>query len=127
MAEDSIRDLADEVAEVMASRLGGAPRGAVVDLPRMMRRRGGALPRRLRRKGAWLAEASVLAGSPRIARQLDLREARAAHRALLRHLRPLGETARLTGGVLNIAASVMMGLLVLGGLTVWYLVHSGRL
>lgn len=125
MAQAHIRELADEVAALMAQRLGG--RGDGVDLPRMLRRKGAALPRRLRGKAAWLAEASVQAGSPRISRQLDLRQARKAHRALTRYLRPLGEGTRLAQGGLNMAARVMMALLVVGGLAVWYLVGSGRL
>lgn len=127
MTQTGIRELADEVAELMALRLGGAQRGEAVDLPRMMRRRGAALPRRLRGKGAWLAEASVQAGHPRIARQTDHRQARRAHRALMRHLRPLGEGTRLAHGTLNALARVMMALLVVGGLAVWYLLGSGRL
>ncbi len=127
MAQTGIRELADEVAELMALRLGGGQRGEGLDLPRMVRRKGAALPRRLRGKAAWLAEASVQAGNPRIARQLDLRQARKAHRALTRYLRPLGEGTRLAHGTLNALARVMMALLVVGGLAVWYLVGSGRL
>lgn len=127
MTQADIRDLADEVAALMASRLGGAGRGEVVDLPRMMRRRGRALPRRLRGPADWLAAASVQAGHPRIARQLDLARARRAHRALTRHLHRLGEGTRLMQGLAGMAASVMLALLIVGGLAVWYLVQSGRL
>ena len=125
MAQADIREMADEVAALMAQRLGG--RAEAVDLPRMVRRKGAALPRRLRGKAAWLADASVQAGHPRIARQLDQRQARKAHRALTRYLRPLGEGTRLAQGTLTVLARVMMALLVVGGLTVWYLVGSGRL
>lgn len=127
MAQDDIRVLADEVAGLMAVRLGGAQRGEAPDLPRMMRRRGRALPRRLRGHGEWLAEAATHAGHPRIARQLDHARARQAHRALTRHLRPLGGVGRFLRGLIGVAAKVMMALLILGGLVVWYLVQSGRL
>ena len=127
MAQAGIRELADEVADLMVRRLGGARAGEGVDLPRMMRRKGAVLPRRLRGQAEWLAEASVQAGHPRIARQLDLRRARSAHRALTRHLRRYGEGQRLMGGALALLARVMMALLVLGGLAVWYLVGSGRI
>lgn len=127
MAQGEIRAWADEVAVLMAQRLGGGQRGEAVDLPRMLRRRGRALPRRLRARAAWLAEAATLAGHPRIARQLDARRARAAHHALTRHLRPLGEASRLTGWLVRVAASVMAALLIIGGFTLWYLVQSGRL
>lgn len=125
MAQADIRELADEVAALMAQRLGG--RAEAVDLPRMVRRKGAALPRRLRGQAEWLAEAAVLAGHPRINRQLDHGRAQAAHRALTRYLRRFGEGQRLAHGALDIAARVMVALLVVGGLTVWYLVGSGRL
>ena len=125
MAQADIRELADQVAELMAQRLGG--RAEAVDLPRMVRRKGAALPRRLRGQAEWLAEASVLAGHPRINRQLDQSRALAAHRALTRYLRRLSQGRRLAHGALDIAARVMVALLVVGGLAVWYLVASGRL
>ena len=127
MAQADIRELADEVAALMAQRLGGARGAEAVDLPRMVRRKGAALPKRLRGRAEWLAEASVQAGHPRIARQLDQRQAVAAHRALTRHLRRFGEGRRLANGALDMAARVMMALLVVGGLVVWYLASSGRL
>ena len=41
----TVRSWAEEVAVLMATRLGGARRGEVVDLDRMIRRKGRALPR----------------------------------------------------------------------------------
>ena len=49
MGIDEIRPKADEVASLMAARFGGLKRGQQADLDSMMRKRGGALPRRLRR------------------------------------------------------------------------------
>ena len=46
---DDIRDMADEVARLIAARFGGARRGERPPLGVMLRRRGGALPRRLRK------------------------------------------------------------------------------
>lgn len=122
--QDRIREQADEVAALMAERFGGA-RAGLADLPRMMRIKGAALPRRLRREGAWLAEAATLSGSPRIARQLDTRRADKAYRALTRHLRPLGEFTRLGRRSANVAATVMAALLVVGGLALWYATRNG--
>lgn len=127
MARTDIQELADEVAELMAARFGGAQRGEGVDLPRMMRRRGRALPRRLRGQAEWLADVSVQAGHPRIARQLDQRRVRQSHRALTRYLRPLGKTGRVMRGAAGVAASVMMALLIFGALALWYLVQTGRI
>ena len=50
MGIDEIRPKADEVASLMAARFGGLKRGQQADLDSMMRKRGGALPRRLRRE-----------------------------------------------------------------------------
>ncbi|MFN7177924.1 MAG: hypothetical protein ACK4MX_13740, partial [Thermaurantiacus sp.] len=69
---EDIRQMADDVADLMASRLGGAGRAERPTLEQMLRRRGAALPGRLRKQAARLARADRLACQPRIARQLPL-------------------------------------------------------
>ena len=54
---DDIREMADEVSRLIAARFGGARRGERPPLHIMLRRRGGALPRRLRRQAHALAQA----------------------------------------------------------------------
>lgn len=119
--------MADEVARLMVSRLGGARRGEHPSLMAMLRRRGGALPRRLRRNAQLLAKADECAPQPRIARQQDMAALGRAHRALLAHLQPLGEISRWQGRAVSFAASVAFGLLVLGAVIVWLLVLRGHL
>ena len=52
MGIENIRPMADEVAGLMAARFGGLKRGHQADLDSMMRKRGSAFPRRLRRVGS---------------------------------------------------------------------------
>lgn len=116
---DSIRPMADEVAGLMAARFGGARRGHPVPLEMMIKRRGGALPRKLRREAMLLAQADRVSGQPKLSRQLDFDRLDHAYRALTAHLRPLGQGARLWSGMLSIAASVVFGLLMLGLIVIW--------
>lgn len=118
-----IRTMADEVAELMVSRFGGLRRGQRADLTTMMRRRGGALPRKLRREAYLLAEADQHLDAPKRARRVDVVRLERAHRALISHLRPLGAASRWTGSATNIAAAVCLGLLVIGGIAVWIMLR----
>lgn len=124
---DDIRDMAHEVSRLMASRFGGARRGEQPPLAVMLRRRGGALPRRLRRQAAALAKADQRSAQPKVARQLDLAGLSRAHAALIAHLQPLGELSRWQGRAAAFAASVVLGLLVLGAVALWILVRRGHL
>ena len=124
MAQDVLA-MADEVAVLMAQRLGGARRGSQPDLATMLRRRGAALPRRQRRAARVLLKAQAQAGSPRIARQMNSAAAARAHAELLRYLRPLGASARWQAAAVNVAAAVMMGLLLVGAVAVWVTVRRG--
>lgn len=124
---DDIREMADEVSRLLAARFGGARRGERPPLQVMLRRRGGALPRRLRRQAAALAQADQLSAQPKIARQLDLARLSRAHQALLAHLQPLGELSRWQGRAIGFAATVALGLLVLAAAVVWIMLRRGHL
>lgn len=125
MAGDDVRAMADEVAALMAQRLGGARRGTQPDLATMLRRRGRALPRRQRRAAQVLAHAQTQAATPKLARQMDSTAAARAHAELVRYLRPLGAAARWQERALNVAAAVMLGLLLVGAIAVWIMVRRG--
>ncbi|WP_272850266.1 hypothetical protein [Paracoccus seriniphilus] len=122
-----IQPMADEVSDLIKARFGGARRGEHPPLAVMLRRRGGALPRRLRNAAARLAEADRLSAQPKIARQLDLAGLARAHGDLIAYLRPLGEFSRWRGRAISFAASVCFGLLVLGAVIVWLLVQRGHI
>lgn len=124
MGIDEIRPSADEVASLMAARFGGIRRGQRADLEGILRKRGGALPRRLRQAARFLAEADRMAGQPKLARQVDLVRLERAHRALTAYLRPLGRSARWQGNATRIAARVVLGLLLVV-LVAWLVASRG--
>lgn len=123
---EEIRVMADDVAALMASRFGGAQRGERPTLEAMLRRRGGALPGRLRMTAQRLAGADRLACQPRIARQLPLERLARDHAALVAHLKPLGEISRWQGRAMGLAAKVVLALMLLGALAVWLTVLRAR-
>lgn len=125
MGIENIRTMADEVAGLMAARFGGIKRGQQADLESMLRKRGGALPRKLRREARVMLQADRMAGQPKLARQVDFDRFERAHKALVGYLRPLGQGMRLQGGAISVAASVLFGLLVLGAVAVWVMLKRG--
>lgn len=127
MAIETVRNMADEVAGLMASRLGGAKRGQAVDLTTMVRRRGGALPRRMRRKAAYLAQADRMVDMPKLGKQIDLERAGQAHRKLVSYLGPVGKGERWRNRAVNLGAALALALLAIGGITVWMWLRKGGL
>ena len=69
--------------------------------------------------------ADRMAGQPKLARQVNFDRFERAHKALTQYLRPLGQGARLQGGAVSIAASVLLGLMVLGAAVVWIMLQRG--
>lgn len=127
MGIQNIRPMADEVASLMASRFGGLKRGHQAELAAMLRKRGGALPRRLRREAMFLAQADRMAGQPKLARQVDPARLEQAHKALTGYLRPLGQGARWQGGMLSWASGLVLGLMVLAAVVIWVMTWRGLL
>ncbi|TWI36051.1 hypothetical protein [Paracoccus sulfuroxidans] len=125
MTIETIRIMADEVASLMAARFGGLRRGQTADLDTMVRRRGAALPRKLRREAMVLAKADRVAEVPKLAKQQDFDRLQRAHKALVNHLRPLGQGGRLQAGAVNIGATLVFALLILGAIALWLLVRRG--
>ena len=124
---DDINVMADEVSRLMISRLGGARRGEQPPLHVMVRRRGGALPRKLRKQAAILGEIDRISAQPKIARQQDMDAVTRSHAALMHYLQPLGEISRFQGRAISVAASLAFGLLLLGAIIVWIMVKRGTL
>ena len=125
MAVEHIRNMSSEVAELMSSRLGGPRRMAEVDLATMVRRRGAALPRRLRREARLLADAEQQVLQPRLARQLDAARLTRAHRALVGYLRPMGKGMRWQNRALHLGAALALAALLLGGLALFIFGRRG--
>ncbi|MDN3713386.1 hypothetical protein QWZ10_19605 [Paracoccus cavernae] len=127
MAIETIRSMADEVAGLMASRFGGAKRGQSTDLTTMLRRRGGALPRNIRRKAHYLAEADRMVDMPKLGKQIDLDRADRSYRKLVAYLKPVGKGARWQNRAINLGASLALALLVIGGIALWMHLRRGAL
>ena len=127
MAEPDVQALANEVAQLMVQRFGGARRGTQPDLATMLRRRGGALPRRQRKAAQRLAALQDKARVPRVARQIDTGPALRDHAELVRYLRPLGMRRRWTNSAANISAAILFGLMILAAVVLWVLVWRGYL
>jgi hypothetical protein len=130
MRIDDIRPMADEVATLMAARMGragwgGARRGTPPDLDLLLRRRAGALPRRLRREARIIADAARMAGQPRLACQVDLVRFQRAHGALIRQLGPALRNMDGPSWATTIAARVVLGLMVLAAVALWILLRRG--
>lgn len=125
MASEDIRKMADEVAGLMAARFGGQRRGQRRDLAEMIRKKGAAMPRRLRREARFLAWADAQVGQPKLARQVDFMQVLRAYDALVSHLEGLGQSRRLWCSVLNVAATVAFGLLLAGAAAIWILLRRG--
>lgn len=106
----ALQQMTDRVARLMEQRLGAKGHG----LQAKLRARSRALPRKVRRAVAVLAEAEALAAAPKIARQLDPARVQRAHDIAVHHLQPLGAADRLRATILGIAASVVLALLVTG-------------
>lgn len=111
MNPTTLHQMTDHVARLMEQRLGAKGHG----LQAKLRARSRALPPKVRRAVAVLAEAEALAASPKIARQLDPARVQKAHDIAVRHLQPLNAGARLRRLALTIAASIALALLVTGG------------
>lgn len=120
---DDVRDMADEVARLMAARFGGTKRGEYANLETMLRRRGAALPRKLRKSGQVLAQADRQTEMPRLARQVAYRPVNRAYAGLMKYLQPLGQVSRWKHRSVNFAASVLFGLLILAAVAIWLMVR----
>lgn len=124
---EDIRSKADEVAALMASRFGGLRRGQSADLAVMLRKRGGALPRKLRRQAQVLAQADQRINQPKLGKQQDFQKVEKAYLALVGYLKPIGKGARLQGRAISLGASLALALLLIGAITLWVMIRRGQI
>jgi hypothetical protein len=113
--------MVDEVREALRVQL--RVRGRT--LAAQLRKAGRRLPRGVRRDGAVLVEALALAASPKLARQVDMRRAQAAHRHILQYLDTVDIGAKRRDMALQIVASIALALLVTGCLVIAVLALRG--
>ena len=121
MGSVTIQQMADRIAGLMEERLRVRGRG----LSEKLRRGGRSLPRKVRDRATFLAEAAEAAGHPKLAMMIDEEEVARAYDLCLRHLRSVGGAERIWRAVLGVAGSVVFALLVVAGLFIAVLVWRG--
>ncbi|KFI27548.1 hypothetical protein [Paenirhodobacter enshiensis] len=109
------RQMIDRVSGLMGQRLGA--RGAT--LAERVESRARVLPARVREAAAVLVGIEGRLASPRLARQVDLAEARQAQDICLRYLRRAGRGVRWGDFARNLLARLVLAVLVLGGLALF--------
>ncbi|RWR28877.1 hypothetical protein D2T31_12255 [Sinirhodobacter populi] len=109
MQSTGIQQMTAQVFRLMGERLGA--HGAT--LADRLASRGGSLPAKVRRAVEALAQAEQMAASPKLARQLDPAEIARAHRTCVKYLKRLGAGERRRSLALNVAATLVLGLVIL--------------
>lgn len=121
MADVTVQQMADRVAQLMEDRL--RIRGS--GLPEKLRRGGRYLPRRVRAEARYLADAAEKARVPKLQLQLDHPKIAAAYDRCVRHLKPLGQGARRWAMLVGAVTSVGVTVFVTGALLLCVLVWRG--
>ena len=123
MSGITVQQMADRVSELMEDRL--QVRGGT--LGGQLRRGGRLLPRRVRTKARYLAEAAERAKVPKLLLQIDHSRVADAYDTCVRHLKRLGAGARRRAGLLNSATTLAVTVFVTGALVITVLALRGYL
>jgi len=120
------RDIAakiESVQDLLQAKFGVRKRA----LPKMLRRTGRRLPKRLHARAQVLVDAQALAAHPKMARRIDHAAVKRAYGDISTHLRAIDVADRRKGMILSVAGSVAFNILVVTvGFVVW-LRWSGHL
>lgn len=117
----TLDQIVDEVRAALAQKL--HLRGRT--LAGQVRKAGRLLPRHVRKDAGYLVQAQGLAENPKLARQVDMRRAQAAHRNILQYLDTVDIGAKRRDMALQIVASIALALLVTGCLVIAVLALRG--
>lgn len=123
MSGVSVQQMAGRVAELMEARLRIRGQG----LGEKLRHGGRLLPRRVRRKAEFLAQAAQAAAIPRLQVQLDHERIADAYDACVRYLKPLGASARRRAVMIEMITGLAAGVFVTAVLVVVVLLWRGFL
>lgn len=115
-----MQQMADRVAGLMEERL--RVRGS--GLQEKLRKGGRLLPRRVRASAEVLANAAQMAQNPKLLLQVDHQQAAQAYDVCLRHLGRAGKRGR-GDGLVSVAASIAVSVLILALLVVGFLYWRG--
>ncbi len=109
-----LRDRA--LARVFEAQMGVKSRS----LRQALRRAGRRLPRHLRKQGGVILQAQQLAGNPKLARQINMREVDQAYAAITNHLEAINVADERKGRWLNLAGIVAANfLIVVAAFVLW--------
>lgn len=117
----TLDQLVEDVRTGLATKM--HVRGAT--LAGQVRKAGRRLPRTVRRDAEFLVQVLALAQNPKLARQVNMRRAQAAHRHILLHLETVDLGAERRAIALQIAASVALAILVTSILLITVLAWRG--
>lgn len=121
MAEVTVEQLAQNIANEMEARMGIGGRGLAAKL-----HRGGRLmPRSVRTDATKIAEALPLVRHPKLIRQVDVARLEAAERRVLAWLKTVDPRKRRVDMALGMAGGVALSVLATGALVVAVIVWRG--
>ncbi|MDR7125738.1 hypothetical protein [Pseudotabrizicola sp. 4114] len=123
MSAVTIQQMADRVAGLMEERLGIRGTG----LSEKLRRGRGALPRGVRAAARELADLAEKSKNPKLLVQIDQTRVAACYDICLRHLSAQRAGSALMRSVARIAATVVLGLLLVGGVVLLVQRLQGRI
>lgn len=123
MSAVTLQQMAERVAGLMEERLRVRGRG----LTEKLRKGGRLLPRKVRAAAETVAQAAVMAQSPKLLMQIDREAVAEAYDLCVRHLGGINRAERRKGMILNIAASMAFSVLVVAGFLLAVLYWRGFL
>ena len=112
MSAVTIQQMADRIAGLMEERLGIRGKG----LSEKLRRGGRLLPRGVRAQAKDLADLAEKSKNPKLLVQIDQARVAACYATCLRHLSARRGGSAILHALVRVAATVGLGLLVVGGL-----------
>lgn len=113
---DAIRVLIEERLRIRARTL---------DL--QLRKAGRSIPKSVQRDAHYLAQAGVLTQNPKLARMIDATKADRAYANVTAYLKTVDPGARRKDAVLRTTAVIALNLLLISGVTIWYLWWRGAI
>ncbi|MDO8882042.1 MAG: hypothetical protein U0934_11860 [Pseudotabrizicola sp.] len=111
MSAVTIQQMADRIAGLMEERLGVRGKG----LSEKLRRGGRLLPRSVRAQAKELADLAEKSKNPKLLVQIDQARVATCYDTCLRHLTSLRYGSARLRLLISVAATLALGLLVLGG------------
>lgn len=95
------------------------------DFPAQVRRAGRLLPRKIRRDARYLIEGAKITENPKLAPMVDAEKTEKAYRYIKAYLEGLDPRERRVTQVLNVLASIALGLIVAFVIVLYVLVQRG--